>query len=104
MKNSAIIILSYLVTISSCFAFQKDDNKKQNDWVKEGLHGKAKSMKVTSFKAVKEIDKISKGETFYADYSLFSQEGNLLEEIHYNAEGSIERSSGYLYDDSGNKI
>ena len=75
-----------------------------NDLQDYNLRGKVKSVRETSYKAFDKFGEIQKGDItdeynlFNNYYALYNTKGNLLTEIEYKIDGSIDYKSTYLYD------
>jgi uncharacterized FlaG/YvyC family protein len=80
--------------------------KQKTDLFKRNLNGKVKSIRHSVFEATIKSDKIEKGNIieFYNNYlKEFNQEGNQVNHINYNLNGSLHSTYISIYDEDGNK-
>lgn len=100
MKNIVLTI----VGLFSAFASAQNE---ENDWKKNNLYGKVKSVREISYEAVEKDGKIQKGAicvSFCANsHSFYNSKGNLLEQILY-IEEKLFLTIHYQYDNKGYKM
>src|SRR5260221_7442170 len=103
------IILSIIITMIVNAAYSQVRIK--SDLQEMNLKGNVKSVRETSYKAVKKSHVIQKGKRkrespkYDRDfYVILNDKGYKAEENEYNKDGSIYRKFSYLYDDRGNTI
>jgi uncharacterized lipoprotein NlpE involved in copper resistance len=99
MLKPTLIILFALILLSGC-----SNQKNKNDWEKDNLKGKVKSLKVFDFKAVDRFGKIEKDSLKSKSIYTYDVKGNRIETNIYNSDGSLSDNFSYKYDDKENKI
>jgi len=98
-SNIRIVVIIFFIPnfISSC-------GNLNNDLHDYNLKGKVKSVRETSYKAIDRFGEIQKGDIidefslFSNYYVLYNNRGNILTEIEYDLDGSIDNKSTYSYD------
>lgn len=109
---SSLIFLSCNNTINS--------QQQKNDWQKENLRGRVKSVRYVEYNAMIKNGNIVKGDILFSEFSdeylviehrqetnyliLFNINGNITKKNHYKPNGSIHSQYSYKYDNRGNKI
>ncbi|MFJ1435169.1 hypothetical protein ACILFN_07460, partial [Capnocytophaga canimorsus] len=80
-------------------------NKENNDWKRDNLKGKVKSVRETPYYVVEKFGEIQKGriKSFITSY-IYNEQGNLIEDNRYNSDGSLSRKTACKYDTNGNRI
>ncbi|MBK5286470.1 MAG: hypothetical protein JJE25_13810, partial [Bacteroidia bacterium] len=99
------LIISLIINVAASQATKKNNVQEMN------LKGNVKSVRETSFEAVKKSDVIVKGKRkresidYDKDFQIvFDGKGYKAEKSLYNADGSIFRKVTYQYDDKGNQV
>lgn len=91
-----------ILTFGSC-----SSEKKENDWTKEKLNGKVKSLTEYSYAAIQNNGKIEKGprenEAMSDFQNKYGEHGNIIERNEYKPDGSLLGSYSYKFG-SNNKI
>lgn len=72
----------------------------------KNLNGNVKSIREIKFTAIDKFGEISKRDIEWDNnsYTLFNNNGNLIELSFYNSDGCLDSKVTYKYDDNGNKI
>ncbi|CEN52128.1 conserved exported hypothetical protein [Capnocytophaga canimorsus] len=80
-------------------------NKENNDWKRDNLKGKVKSVRETPYYVVEKFGEIQKGriKSFITSY-IYNEQGNLIEANRYNSDGNLYGKWTYKYDTNGNRI
>ncbi|MFH0893519.1 MAG: hypothetical protein V2A54_03695 [Bacteroidota bacterium] len=102
--KSIIICLSFLFL----FFVSQAQKTAETDLKRNGLYGKVRSVKTTSFAAVQKGDTVIKGakerDIFYSDYDtyqLYNKKGYVIQEKMYESDGKLMEELNYSYDTLG---
>lgn len=104
--TAAIYQLILLMIISSCTSVG-GSTKPANDWEKQNLKGKVKSITETSNKVEIKFGEFVKGEKslnvgdYFVSYREFNNQGNLVEEHYTDSDFELIEKKHYSYDDNG---
>jgi hypothetical protein len=99
MKTSTIF--SYFFTLATFFCATLLYSQERTDSDQDGFLGAVKSVKLISFEAVTEGDKISRGASGGHQIRSYNESGQLLEVIDYMPDGTVRRNKKYTYSDKG---
>lgn len=111
MKNVTLLLLITILT--SCISNQKNNKigseiNADNDLGKLNLKGNVKSIKQISYKAFDIFGELQKGEVNNVGnscfYLTFNENGNEIEKIYYNSDGTVDDKWITKYDEEGNEI
>lgn len=112
-----IIFSSVIILSLGCFGKNGENTKvngrtenKENDWKKDQLKGKVKSVKTTSYQAIDYFGEIKKGKQIEGSYpadgnykKTYNMNGYIIETNYYNfSNGSLSTKLIYKYDDFHN--
>src|ERR1700722_18427271 len=102
MKSKFVIrLLAVMVVV---YSFNNSMGQK-NDWEKQHLNGKVKSIKCVTYKAiVDKLGEIQKGEIIDRSDEIFNNKGNMTEMDYYDSEGNLYPKYVYKHDENGNLI
>ncbi|MFK8271821.1 hypothetical protein [Capnocytophaga stomatis] len=95
-----------LLAITAISLIGCNSNKENNDWKRDNLKGRVKSINIRFYEAIEKFGQIEKGERFEQDelnkFTRYNKEGNKEEEIFYNRDESLKGTVKYKYDNKGN--
>ena len=104
MKNPRFKTVYLLLLLFFSFGWMIDKTEAQNnDWQKEELKGKVKSIKEIQYRAWDTTGMLEKGEIWYNGYRIYNEKGNLIEKNEYKANDSLRSKTIYKYDNNGKK-
>ena len=96
------IILPFVLFILTVVQVSAQDRK--NDWEKENLKRKIKSIEKHHYEVTDKYGKIVKGTYKGAVVNKYDRNGNIIENSFYNSDRSLELKSIEKYDKKGNQI
>ena len=91
-----LLLFSTLITFSTTFIFAQDT---LNDWKKENLIGKVKSLERIRYKGVEKFGEIEKEKKQYSTKSEFNKDGYLKLHEFESARDDVKNSAFYKYDE-----
>lgn len=81
-------------------------NKENNDWRRDNLKNRVKSINLRFYEAIEKFGQIEKGKRLEQDelnkFTRYNKEGNKEEEIFYNRDESLKGTVKYKHDNKGN--
>ena len=97
MKSKFLIrLLAVMVVVYSC----QDSKAQKNDWEKEGLKGKVKSVKEVEYNTIDTLGQIQKGILRHHLLKIFNKKGYLIERYYFESDkDTLESKVMYKYDD-----
>ena len=105
MKHIFLLFsISIAALFSSCNLLDSEAPKRQGWDEDTPLYGNVESVTVTEYDREDRFGEVVRGGIHGCQKYYFNTEGDVVEEAHYNSDGSLREKYTYQYDSRGNKI
>ncbi|MBQ5647693.1 MAG: hypothetical protein IIV16_01055, partial [Alistipes sp.] len=105
MKKTILFVVSLsLLAVSACTSNKAPERQ---GWDNEGygpLYGNVESVTFIEYNLAEKFGEIIKDGIGYKEVYKFNQQGDVIEEVDYNSDGSLRWKHLYKYDSKGNMI
>ena len=99
MKTKTIFAYFFILSTFFCTTLLYSQERTESD--KDGFLGAVKTVKLSSFQAVVEGDKVSRGASSGYQIRSYNKSGQRLEVIDYQPDGTVRRNKKYTHNNKG---